>query len=438
MAPRRLWRYAGVLARFPGRASVVTFRDPEGAIARSGHPRVRIPSLPMRTMSRTRLYLTLVLTGLILTPAVGVAQGAAQTHTVKKGDTLWDLAQQYLGDPFRWPEIYRRNTETVKDANLIYPDQVLVISGDVAPTVGTPADVVAPRDSAAAAAAAVSDTMFSLPSAAGGGAMQPQPVYVQKPMTIFNPDRFRAQRAGARQSLQLTVRGSAVRPGDYLRAPFLWDANGVTGAGKVGAAILTDAIRVARESRPMQIYERLYITLPAGAAGRVGDQFLTFRYGPTVPNEGRVVVPTGVLKLLGAPANGRAEALLLTKFEEVFIGQGVIETDTLAMPSGVVPSRVEFGARTTLVWVYDDPVVASVGHHVILGAGKSDGLMPGDQVTIQRALGLDPTGGALPPEDVVVVQITRVTNWGASAIIIGQTDGVLEPGLQARVTAKMP
>ena len=56
---------------------------------------------------------------LILCPARLVAQDTTtnipKTHTVKKGDTLWDLAAKYLADAFRWPEIYRLNTDVVQD-----------------------------------------------------------------------------------------------------------------------------------------------------------------------------------------------------------------------------------------------------------------------------------------------------------------------------------
>ena len=49
-------------------------------------------------------------------------------YTVKKGDTLWDLAKKFLGRPTRWPEIYKANKSKIKDPHYIYPGQRFMIN----------------------------------------------------------------------------------------------------------------------------------------------------------------------------------------------------------------------------------------------------------------------------------------------------------------------
>jgi DNA-binding SARP family transcriptional activator len=70
-----------------------------------------------------------------------IVAGQPYTATVHRGDTLSSLARDWLGDPDRWPEIYRLNRGrhfpdvggTFTDPDLIFPGWVLHLPADATP-----------------------------------------------------------------------------------------------------------------------------------------------------------------------------------------------------------------------------------------------------------------------------------------------------------------
>lgn len=60
-------------------------------------------------------------------PLSELAPNAPDSHTVKRGDTLWDISKLFLKSPWRWPELWGMNLEQIRNPHLIYPGQVLYL-----------------------------------------------------------------------------------------------------------------------------------------------------------------------------------------------------------------------------------------------------------------------------------------------------------------------
>jgi hypothetical protein len=411
-------------------------------------------------MPRTLHRKWLGMLALAVSPTLLLAQGATpQSHTVRQGDTLWDLAKQYRGDPFLWPDIYRMNTAVVADPHWIYPGEVLRLAGaDTVPSVPT-ADTPAPP----AVEVAVAADSASMPAADSAAAAPTADSTVAAPVAQAYPDSYTSNQQtlaqltsatspddgaaplfGPRRSdmLQETIRAYITQPYRPLRRSEFYSSGFLTEGddlpfGKVLGPVTPQQIRSEGGNASALPYSLIAVEAPRAATYQIGDSLLIVQLGAELRPNDEIVVPTGLARIVDT-VSGRYIASVDATYGPIRNGQRVLPAEKFT-PSGTEHAvAVSEGVRAHLLGGPGRQEMKAPQMVVFLDKGRADGVAAGDLFEVRRRPERLRDGGQRINELMATLQVVHVREHSATARIMNVVSPDIPPGTDARQVAKLP
>ncbi len=350
-------------------------------------------------------------------------------HVVQTGETLWELAQRYLGDPFLWPEIYRINTLVVEDPHWIFPGEELRLAPPTEPELVA----VGPTEI---------DTVQALPVEPGPEEQIPAPRPVAPPPpptetapTVFQPPPPTVA-AAARTSSE-SYRYRPVRRGEFYASGFLTEGEVLPWAAVTGRVGLPALPSLPASSDGM-IFGEISIVAPAGALYQIGDSLLVARLSRELEGAwGQIVTPTGIVRVTDvAGSNLRAE--IVAQFDRVSDGQSAIPLERFDDPGYVVPVPVQNGSMGEIVVVRDPEPLVGQQDIVFVNLGRQDGVALGDVFEILKPKEPEVRGSAQPWDVIGVMHIVHVRERSSTAFVLNVSDTGIGGGTPVRLIRKMP
>jgi len=336
------------------------------------------------------------------------------THTVVQGETLWALAQQYLGDPMLWPEIYRLNTNVIEDPHWIYPGEELRLTADAATAAVEPAPA---GDSTVVVQQSVSVT----PSADTTPAQQQQQVQVaaMDGPTIFSTQGSQFRRTNTYElANQRAYR--AVREGEYFSSGFLTE-NQPLPSGRIISKTTGLAGRV---NATAQQYWSVIVEAPPGETLQPGDLLLSFRRADEIGSGGQLIEPSGMLRVKGVTGNNWT-ADVVQVYMPVIEGQEVMKVQPFVNNSSQRAQPVVGGIEGHIIRVRNDHAVAQIQNVVFIDKGANDGVRLGDIFQIYGVRRDETRGGNVEQDQgrVIIVSTRAATSTGVIIELYGGGSG---------------
>ncbi len=382
------------------------------------------------TIFRSKAWLLAV--GLLVGGQTLQAQQTTQlpeAHIVSEGETLWGIAEQYFGDPFLWPEIYRLNTMVVEDPHWIFPGEELRLAGmplvqPVEPPAQDPQNVQQPPPG-----------QNPPPQQQPIDVPPPPPVMPQPPPTDMSPTVFSP--TGPVEVVTQTTVGATnahrpVRRGEFYSAGFLTELE-VLPFGRIKRSVGQVEMDRLPDASSTLIFGKIELDAPDGASYAVDVALLIVRKGDKVKDWGRIIVPTGIAVVISATPEGTF-ARVMSQYYPITNGQELLALEPFIDPGSVVPVPPNAMLEGTMIRTRDGNVLPSQQNIVLLDLGRSDGVDLGDIFVVLKKT----PEGVAPTDTVAFVQIVHRREHSSSGVLGFIRSIGVEPGAVVRLYRKMP
>lgn len=358
--------------------------------------------MPNFTSARKALFLNallLVSLGIgtvVRADTVALKPDHPERYTVVRGDTLWDISSRFLRDPWRWAEVWNRNTQ-IKNPHLIYPGDVVVLSYvDGKPELSVLRETK--LDPSGLTPVTMQESLSSDPVVKLVPTVRPEAL--EKAIPTLSPDII----------------------GPFLSKPLVIDQAELKGSGYITGG-LEGRVLLGSFSR---IYARGLGTDPASS-------YQIFRPGKALrdPDSGNVlgyeVHYLGEARLLEGGDPGKLE--IVSVKQEIVPGDRLLRTPTDVSLPYYQPHAPDKRVKGRIVAAHNG--VSEIGPNgvVALNLGRQDGLEEGHVLRIMHHVGnhRDPVTReryALPDEESGLLMVFRTFDKVSYALVVHATRAI--------------
>ena len=317
-----------------------------------------------------------------------IRDGVPERYVVKKGDTLWAIAEHFLKDPWLWPEVWQVNPK-IRNPHLIYPGDVIVLQYDAN---GKPVLVL---EGTQMPAKAPSKDKSGLPVVK----MEPQvrTEKLRKAVGSLNKDVIAA----------------------FLNRPYLLSDDLVENSAYVVSS-LEEHLASADGAR---VYAKGLenTTLNAFAVVRPGQKYIDPETGDELGTEGIFLADTRLVKI------GDPSKLIIGKSrQEIIDGDLLVPQEKTEINSNFFPRAPKKKIQGQIISVYQG--VSRIGQYnvVAINRGEDHGLESGHILEVFQSgtVVRDPQGGifsskvTLPDERAGILMVFRVYRKLSFALVM--------------------